>query len=124
MSKIYEKYLQLKKENNDKMYLFKSGKFYIFIGDDAKDISEKVVLKLTPFTKDVMKCGFPLSSLQDYLRVFANLGLNVEVIEKKEMSLEEKQNKVWKILQKLDLEKLTPLNAFEELLKIKEIMNE
>ncbi len=124
MSKLYNQYLELKSKNKDIFYLFRCGNFYIFIGDDAKDISEKVVLKLTPFTKDIMKCGFPLSSLQDYMRVFANLGLNVEVIEKKEMSLEEKQNKVWKILQKLDLEKLTPLNAFEELLKIKEIMNE
>ena len=29
---LYEKYLELKKINNDVLYLFKSGKFYIFLG--------------------------------------------------------------------------------------------
>lgn len=35
VSKIYAKYLELKEKNPNKLYLFKSGKFYIFIADDC-----------------------------------------------------------------------------------------
>ena len=40
MSKLYEKFLELKKANNNKIYLFKSGIFYIGLSEDAKVISE------------------------------------------------------------------------------------
>lgn len=30
MSKLYNEYLKLKEKDNNKLYLFKSGKFYIF----------------------------------------------------------------------------------------------
>ena len=43
MSKIYNKYLELKEENNEKMYLFKSGRFYIFLADDCDKINEYMV---------------------------------------------------------------------------------
>ena len=43
MSKIYNKYLELKKENDDKFYLFKCGNFYIFLDEDAERINEYVV---------------------------------------------------------------------------------
>ena len=39
-----------------------------------------MVLKKTVFSKDYMKCGFPKSSLDSYLKVFNNIKLNVEVI--------------------------------------------
>ena len=45
MSKIICKYLELKKQNPKKLYLFKSGKFYIFVGEDCDFINEYVVLK-------------------------------------------------------------------------------
>lgn len=80
MSKIYDKYLELKEKNQEKLYLFKSGKFYIFVGDDVDKINEYVVLKKTNFTKDVYKCGFPDTSLEDYLRVFGNQHIDIEII--------------------------------------------
>ena len=36
MSKLINVYEKLKQENKDTLYLFKSGIFYIFIGNDAK----------------------------------------------------------------------------------------
>ena len=40
MSTLYNRYLQLKQEKCDVYYLFKYGIFYIFLDDDAKDISK------------------------------------------------------------------------------------
>lgn len=70
MSKIYNEYLRSKKENPNKLYLFHSGKFYIFIDEDAILINQYVVLRKTRFTKEVDKCGFPDNSYDDYMRVF------------------------------------------------------
>lgn len=43
--KLYDKYKELKEQNKDKLYLFKNGNFYIFIGEDADYINEYVVLR-------------------------------------------------------------------------------
>ena len=87
MSKLFDKYLILKKEDPNKLYLFRCGKFYIFLDEDCDFINDFVVLKKTPFTSNVFKCGFPDQSLEDYMRVFENLNLNVEIIENEENKL-------------------------------------
>ncbi len=63
MSKLYNKYLEKKKNNDEKVYLFKNGNFYIFLGEDAKIMSEELGLKLTKFCSESDKCGFPLLEL-------------------------------------------------------------
>lgn len=116
MSQIYEKYRALKKKDKKILYLFRSGNFYIFLGEDADKINEYVVLKKTKFCKEAMKCGFPVTSLEAYLRVFHNHGLKVEVIEKDESSYEE----ILSILKNLDLDHTTPIRALNILKKLKE----
>ena len=37
MSKMYQRYLEFKKINPNQIYLFKSGIFYLFLADDAKN---------------------------------------------------------------------------------------
>lgn len=81
MSKLYEKYLSLKKENNSKYYLFKSGIFYIFLDDDAKKISHILNLKLGNLNENILKCGFPVNSFQKYMSLLKNANCNVEIIE-------------------------------------------
>lgn len=105
MSKIYEEYLRLKKEDNSKLYLFKSGKFYIFIGNDCDLINEYVVLKKTPFSKESYKCGFPNSSLEQYLKVFRNHKLKVEIIENRE------ETDIIRELKNVDVNNITPIEA-------------
>lgn len=111
MSKIYNKYLELKAIDNSKLYLFKSGKFYIFVGKDCDTINEYVVLKKVKFFDDIYKCGFPNNVLDNYLKVFKNHGLNVEVIENIDNSIET-------IIRQIDIEHMTP---FEALIKLKEL---
>lgn len=80
MSKLYMEYLKRKKEDNHKYYLFKTGLFYIFLDEDAKEISKITLLKLINLNKDIVKCGFPENSLDKYLIIFKNLGLDVEIV--------------------------------------------
>lgn len=86
MSKIYSKYLELKNEDPSQLYLFRSGKFYIFIDEDADLINQYVVLKKTKFTNEVLKCGFPDDRFEDYMRVFKNHNLSISVVESQTVS--------------------------------------
>ena len=47
MSKLYSEYIKRKKIDDSKYYLFKSGVFYIFLSDDAKNISNITSLSIT-----------------------------------------------------------------------------
>lgn len=67
MSKLYKRYLQLKQVDDSKIYLFKSGIFYIFLQDDAIKMSNLLKLKLTNLNETVVKCGFPVKNLNKYL---------------------------------------------------------
>lgn len=115
MSKIYSEYLKLKEKDNNKLYLFKSGKFYIFIADDCDLINEYVVLKKTKFTKDIYKCGFPSNSLNDYLRVFNNHKLNIEMVENINTNIED-------IIKQINLDTITPIEALNKLKILKELI--
>ena len=118
MSKIYNEYLKLKSIDSSKLYLFKSGKFYIFLGDDCDLINEYVVLKKTPFCKETSKCGFPINSLEQYLKVFNNHKLNIEIIE--EIIQDEKN--IIKELEKIDINNITPLESIVILKKLKDLL--
>ena len=118
MSKIFNKYVELKKQNPEKMYLFKSGKFYIFLADDCEKINQYVVLKKTNFSKECQKCGFPENVLDDYLRVFQNHHLEIEIIQ--DFTLKDTNN-LYNYIESLDINKISPIEAFEHLVRIKEI---
>lgn len=105
MSKIYEKYLELKEKNKDILYLFRCGNFYIFIADDCDTINEYLVLKKVLFTKDVYKCVFPKKSLDEYMRVFKNHKLNIEIVEEVE------DTSIKSYINGIDINKTTPLEA-------------
>ena len=119
MSQIYEKYLSLKKENSNYLYLFRSGNFYIFLAEDADTINNYVVLKRTKFCKEAQKCGFPIASLEEYLKVFKNHRLKIKVIDQiEEKSLDKAINK----LQKIDLDQITPIKALNILKELKNLL--
>ena len=61
MSKLYDKYKDLKQSSENsfkKLYLFKSGIFFIFLDDDAKIASSLLSLKLGMLNDTVCKCRF------------------------------------------------------------------
>ncbi len=119
MSNLYEKYLKLKKENGTKAYLFKSGNFYVFIDDDAKRISNITTLKTTVLSGNIIKCGFPVNSLNKYEMLFKNLNVDVEIIN----DIVINNNDIIKKLKKIDIDTVTPLKALNILKELKDMIN-
>lgn len=120
MSKIYNEYLRLKNIDNSKIYLFRSGNFYIFVGDDCDLINENVVLKKTSFSKETYKCGFPINSLEQYLKVFNNHKLNIQIVEEIDEKVYEKT--LTELIRKIDINNITPIEAILTLKKLKDLV--
>ena len=118
MSRLYNKYLELKKEDSNKYYLFRSGNFYIFLSDDAKRISDITMLKCSNFAKEVIKCGFPCNSLDKYLNLFKNLNIDVFVIES---DIDNKEIIINKI-KNVDIDNTSPIKALNILSELKELV--
>lgn len=123
MSVMYQEYLNLKQNDSEKLYLFKNGNFYIFIADDALYISKITTLKLSDFSKDIKKCGFPVNSFETYNSIFQNLNLNIEIIENFRSTIHN-EKLIMKKLSKLDVDKITPIKAIEILYELKGLANE
>ena len=120
MSKLYENYLILKKSDNNYFYLFKSGMFYIFIDNDAQFIANELHLKLTNLNDSILKCGFPINSLNKYCSILDEKNVKYKIIENNSVVESKKQYIDFQNIQiqldsikKLDINKLTPLKAFE-----------
>ncbi|MGN1300956.1 MAG: hypothetical protein ACI4U9_00225 [Clostridia bacterium] len=81
MSRLYNTYVELKKQNINSIYLFKSGIFFIALDEDARTLSNLFHFKLTNFTPQIVKCGFPCSSFEKYSSLFKAYNLDVKLIE-------------------------------------------
>ena len=81
MSKLFEIYKKLKQNDNETLYLFKSGIFYIFLYNDAKIINKAFGLKLTNLNDKTVKCGFPSNSLQKYIRLLSSANYKIKIID-------------------------------------------
>lgn len=79
-SKLYQKYLSLKIENSEFLYLFKSKNYYFFVANDAIKVSPLLNLDLSNLNSIIMKCGFSLSSSEIYLKKLDDLKLNYKII--------------------------------------------
>ncbi len=123
MSKLYNKYCELKQKDFSKIYVLKSGIFYLLLADDAEQYGRKLGLKLTKLNDQINKCGFPINSYEKYKMMLDNLDCEYEIIgneERKEFSLE-----IMEYLRQLDINSLTPLKALEILNELKEkVINE
>jgi len=128
MSKLYNKYLELKSKDDTVLYLFKSGMFYIFLDEDAKIVSEKLNLKLTNFNDTIFKCGFPINSLTKYTGLLNDFEINYHIVDgnlitskSKYIENENIQNYLEQI-KKMDINKTTPLKALELLSTLQNLL--
>lgn len=112
MSKLSDKYKKKKEENPEKIYLFKSGIFYIALNDDAKILHEKLGLTITDFGLEFIKCGFPSNSLGKYENLLKEKEIQYEVVE----NIKEETIDILKDIKKLDLNNITPIEAYQKLL--------
>lgn len=84
MSKLYDIYLSLKhsqKDSDRTLYLFKSGMFFIFIDHDAIIASSILNLKITKLNDTVVKCGFPISSLDKFSKILESSKYTLQIID-------------------------------------------
>lgn len=81
MSKLFDIYKNLKQEDAETLYLFKSGIFYIFLDEDAKIINNLLDLKLTNLNTEIVKCGFPANSLDKYLHLLNLTNYTIKIID-------------------------------------------
>lgn len=80
-SRLYNTYISLKIKSPYKKYLFKSGIFCIFIDDDAKELHKILNLKLSNLNSKIVKCGFPVNSLDKYMQLLKQYGYKVEIVD-------------------------------------------
>ncbi len=81
MSKLYSQYTELKNNNPDVLYLFKSGIFFIALENDAKILSQELNLRLTNLNENIVKCGFPVSRKEHYLRILQAKEFDFNIID-------------------------------------------
>lgn len=130
MSKLYEQYLKLKNENPKKLYLFKSGLFYIALEDDAVALSDKFKLKLTNLGNTTLKCGFPESRLKHYTEYFKLQNIDYILVKSENqksntnynniknntiLNINKETSEVLSELATLDINNITLKEAFDKL---------
>ena len=127
MSKILKQYNELKSKDASSIYIFRVGIFYNIINEDAKILNEKLGLKLTSLGPEIIKCGFPISSLDKYTKNLDNLQLKYTIIDNlpKNTNITDYSNniEIKKILKKIieiDMNNTTFQQAFNILLDIQE----
>lgn len=81
MSKLLNQYNELKKQDNSCIYLFRVGIFYNILNEDAKIVNDKIGLKITNLSPDIIKCGFPITTLDKYKTIFTEKSINFKVID-------------------------------------------
>lgn len=120
MSKLYEKYKNLKSENATKLYLFKSGIFYIFLDEDAIKMSNLLNLKLTNLNETIVKCGFPIKNADKYINLIKINNYDIDIVDSstptsysiKEYLLNDNVKQFIKELSEIDYYNLSVSEAF------------
>lgn len=125
MSKLINKLIELKKHDASSIYIFRVGIFYNILNEDAKVLNEKLGLKLTSLSPEIIKCGFPISSLDKYTKKLDELQLKYKVIDDlpKNTNIEDYTNnieikKILKKIKDLDMNNTTFQQSFNILLDI------
>ncbi len=120
MSKLLNKYNELKKLDPDKIYVFKIGIFYNILNEDARKVSNEIGLKLTDLGPDIVKCGFPISKLEKYSQLLNDKNITFEIINLSASSSQKTSNDIIKLIQNIDLNNTTCKEAFDILYNIQQ----
>lgn len=122
MSKMYEHYKLCKAETPDKIILIKSGTFYVALDEDAALVNQILGLKLTPLNEKVLKCGFPINSLTKYENLLKSHAISYIITSLNESPKEPShvERKVLNEIKQLNLDEISPLEAFRLINKFQE----
>ena len=124
MSKLEAKYKELKAKDTEKVYILRSGIFYTMLNEDAILVNEKLGLKITDLSSNIIKCGFPISQIEKYKSLLDEKNITYEVIDNlPNSSVESYLNgievkKVLKQIESLDMNDISYHQAYDILLDI------
>lgn len=77
--------------------------------------------KITNFGNDKIKCGFPINSYDKYMKIFDRLGIDIEEVSYNDSNGDDLNIEyIIKTLKDIDINKLTPLEAFDIIKKFKD----
>ncbi len=124
MSKLMKQYEELKKKDPEKIYIFKVGIFYNILNEDARLVSKEIGLKLTDLSPEIVKCGFPLSTLGKYTALLSEHNIKFEVVPNLAPSNQNTSyDQIIKIIKSIDLNNTTCKEAFDILYNIQQKLN-
>ena len=123
MSKLYQKYVKLKDNNEDLIYLFLCGNFYIALDSDAIILNELFGMKLTKFSNLCDKCGFPKNSLEKYVNMFEEKNIKYRLIEN-DLNDKDKLDKIYNMLKDINIKNLSNEDLKDIILIIKNLIME
>ena len=115
MSKLQKSYINLKSKDADKIYLFKSGMFYLALADDCEKLSSVFGFKKTKLNEEIEKCGFPISRLGFYVGQLEKRKIPFQIIDD-DYSYNQNNSKLKKIISEIkdiDLDNITFKQADE-----------
>ena len=123
MSKLYDKFSSLKNTNNEKLYLFKSGIFFIALNEDAKKLSDIFGFKITNLNDTVTKCGFPSKRIDYYSSLLNKMDVDFDIIDLSTTSVKSTKDyinsynfdDIIDLLINIDFDNITFKEAFETL---------
>lgn len=124
MSKLYDKYENLKNNNSSVIYLFECGNFYIALDSDAIVLNEIFGLKLTKFSNICDKCGFPKTALEKYKEQLSNKNIEYKVIEQTNISSENMLNSIKKLLNEYNINEMNKEDLLGIINQIKTLIGE
>ena len=81
MSKLLKQYNELKNQDSSCIYLFRVGIFYNILNSDAKMLNQKIGLKITNLSPDIIKCGFPISKIDKYKNILEEKNIRYKIID-------------------------------------------
>lgn len=128
MSKLFNKYLELKKNYPETFFLFNTGLFCIFIDKDAQYLSDMLGLRLVYLNSNVYKCGFPSSQFLKYNKLLNDNNINFKIIENDYNTISDKEKYINDISQlklidqisNVDTDNISPHQALNILINLQE----
>lgn len=104
MSKLYDRYETLKEDNENLIYLFECGNFYIALDSDAIVLNELFDLKLTKFSNLCDKCGFPKNAIDKYKELLNNKKIEYKIIEQTNISSDKMVQTISTLINNIEIE--------------------
>lgn len=123
MSKIYNEYIKLKEKNDEKIYLFECGNFYIALDSDAIVLNEELGLKLTKFSNLCDKCGFPITAVDKYIKIIEDKNIEYELV-KSVINSDKKISLIKDMIKKSNFEEKSHFELIDLIKSINDIIKE